>query len=75
MNKGNRYIPNRIVSIFDTEARPIRKGKLKAQTEFGRKLLICESEGRIITHYYLWEGNPSDESLLLSVKRIVYHHN
>jgi len=30
---GNRIIPDRIVSIFDSEARPIKKGKLKAPTD------------------------------------------
>jgi len=28
-------IPDRIVSIFDPEARPIKKGKLRVPTEFG----------------------------------------
>ncbi len=28
-------IPDRLVSVFDPEARPIRRGKLSAKTEFG----------------------------------------
>jgi len=37
---GNRIIPDRIVSVFDPEARSIKKGKLKAPTEFSYKTLI-----------------------------------
>lgn len=65
VNKGNFSIKERIVSIFDPGARPIRKGKIKAPTEFGRKLLIGESEEGVITHYDVFEGNPSDDSLLI----------
>ncbi|MBO8170119.1 MAG: ISNCY family transposase [Thermoanaerobacteraceae bacterium] len=61
---GNRKIPDRVVSIHDTEARPIRKGKLKAPTEFGYKVLVQETEDRLITGYEVHRGNPSDESLL-----------
>jgi hypothetical protein len=53
----------RIVSVFDTDARPIKKGKLKAPTEFG-KLLIQDSENNIITRYQVLEGNPGDDTLL-----------
>jgi len=61
---GNRNIPDRVVSLFDTEARPIKKGKLRAPTEFGYKLFFQETEERVITGYELHRGNPSDENLL-----------
>ncbi len=61
---GNRNIPDRVVSLFDTEARPIKKGKLKAPTEFGYKLFLQETEEQVITGYELHRGNPSDENLL-----------
>ena len=70
VNKGNFNLKDRIVSIFDPGARPIRKGKIKFPTEFGRKVLITESEEGIITHYEVYEGNPSDELLLIdAIKR------
>lgn len=62
--KGNYRSSNRIVSIFDPEARPIKKGKLKTPTEFGYKVLLQETEEQVITGYQVLEGNPSDDSLL-----------
>ena len=62
--KGNTRIPNRVVSIFDPEARPIKKGKLDKPVEFGRKLCLIETEERIITEYELYNGNPADTGLL-----------
>jgi len=61
---GNTHIPNRLVSIFDTGARPIQKGKLFPRTEFGRKILVQEAEKGIVTDYQIHEGNPNDQSLL-----------
>lgn len=63
--KGNTRIPNRLVSIFDPEARPIKKGKLHKPVEFGRKLRLTETEERIITEYALYNGNPADATLLI----------
>jgi IS5 family transposase len=63
--QGNTHLKDRIVSIFDTDARPIMKGKLKSPTEFGMKVLIQDSENKIITRYQVLEGNPSDEELLI----------
>lgn len=65
IQQGNTVIPNRIVSIFDQDARPIKRGKLKAPTEFGYKLLLAESEERIITDYQVCDGNSADETLLV----------
>ena len=36
-------IADRLVSMFDPDARPIRKGKLGKPTEFGYVLQICEA--------------------------------
>jgi transposase, IS5 family len=62
---GNIIIPERIVSFFDPEARPIKKGKLSKKTEFGFKTRIDETESGFVTGYDVYEGNPSDEELLL----------
>ena len=61
---GNRIIPDRIVSIYDPEARPIKKGKPKTPTEFGYKALIQETEDHVITGYEVFKGNPADDTML-----------
>ena len=67
---GNVHIKNRLVSLFDPDARPIRKGKLKAPTEFGYKALVADEERGFVTDYEVSEGNPEDSRLLVpSVKR------
>jgi len=68
--KGNRHLPRRLVSLFDTGARPIRRGKSRTDTEFGRKVLLGETDHGIITTYDVLEENPSDTALLKpAVKR------
>ena len=62
--RGETTIPDRLVSIYDPEARPIRRGKLSAKTEFGYKVLLTETEDRVITHYEVHVGNPEDGGLL-----------
>jgi IS5 family transposase len=63
---GNLHLPGRVVSIFDAGARPIRKGKVHNDTEFGRKVLIGETDHGIITTYQVVRGNPPDVTLLKS---------
>lgn len=63
---GNLHLPHRMVSIFDLGARPIRKGKVHIDTEFGRKVLIGETDHGIITTYQVVENNPPDVNLLKS---------
>lgn len=64
--RGHLSLPRRVVSLFDTGARPIKQGKARKETEFGRKLLIGETEHGIITTYKVIEGNPADSTLLQS---------
>ncbi len=61
---GQTSLPDRLVSIFDPEARPIDRGKLFPRVEFGYKALFCEAEGNLVTHYDLFVGNPNDSTLL-----------
>jgi IS5 family transposase len=62
--KGERYLPQRLVSLFDVGARPIRRGKSRMDTEFGRKVLLGETDHGIITTYDVLEENPADTALL-----------
>jgi hypothetical protein len=63
--QGVESIPERIVSLHDPEARPIRKGKLKKPNEFGRTLQLVQDSSGVILDYELHHGNPSDKKELL----------
>ena len=67
--QGQKSIPERIVSFHDSEARPIRKGKLNKAVEFGRTLQLVQDSSGVIVHYEIHRGNPSDRTKLLSVVR------
>jgi IS5 family transposase len=62
--RGKRHLPRRLVSLFDVGAHPIRKGKSHKDTEFGRKVLIGETDHGIISTYDVLVGNPADTTLL-----------
>jgi IS5 family transposase len=64
--KGNRRLPRRLVSLFDVDVRPIRRGKSRTETEFGRKVLLGETDHGIISTYDVLEENPADTTLLKS---------
>ena len=55
---GNRVIADRLVSLADPDARPIRKGKPRAPTQFGYSLLLAEDEHGFICDHQLQRGNP-----------------
>jgi IS5 family transposase len=69
--RGER-ITDRLVSIFDPDARPIRKGKLGKPNEFGFVAQICEvsestmrgARGLIIPAVTGELGNPAEDTLL-----------
>jgi len=61
---GNLHLPQRVVSLFDVGARPIRKGKIHIDTEFGRKVLIGETDHGIVSTYKVVKDNPPDTGLL-----------
>jgi len=67
--KGNRRLPRRLVSLFDVDARPIKRGKARTDTEFGRKVLLGETDHGIISTYQVLQDNPSDTALLKPVVR------
>lgn len=69
---GNPHVKNRLVSLFDPDARPIRKGKVKVAggTEFGYKVIVADDERGFVTDYEVTSGNPEDSTLLMaSVER------
>ena len=67
---GNVHIPDRLVSLFDPDARPIRKGNLRKPTEFGFKVTVTDEDRGFITDYAVSSGNPADSNLLVpAIKR------
>lgn len=67
---GISSIEERIVSVYDPEARPIRKGKLGKPNEFGRTLQLVQDSSGVIVDYELQHGNPNDKTALVPlVKR------
>src|SRR5215216_461877 len=69
---GNRVIPDRLVSLADPDARPIRKGKPQHPTQFGYTLLLAEDERGFIADHQVEQGNPPDAPRLLpSVERVI----
>jgi transposase, IS5 family len=67
--QGQKSILERIVSFHDSQARPIRKGKLNKAVEFGRTLQLVQDSSGVIVHYEVYTGNPNDRTELLSVLR------
>ena len=68
---GNRVIPDRLVSLSDPDARPIRKGKPQHPTQFGYTLLLAEDERGFIADQQLQQGNPADAPQLVPAVRRV----
>ena len=68
---AGEQITDRLVSMFDPDARPIRKGKLRAPTEFGYVFQLAEitENTRRGARGLLWPaatnlGNPTEDTLL-----------
>lgn len=62
-------IPDRIVSLYDPEARPICKGKLAKPTEFGRTLQVMQDASGLVLDYDIHLGNPSDKKQALPLAK------
>jgi IS5 family transposase len=61
---GDRTIPDRMISLSDPDARPIRRGKPQQPTEFGYKVSIADTpEGFVVSHQ-VYTGNPADAQTL-----------
>lgn len=60
----NVHISDRVISIHDQDARPIKKGKPRVKAEFGYKVQIEECENGFVSNYEVYKGNPSDDTLL-----------
>ena len=63
---GETSIPDRLISLSDVDARPIRRGKVQTPTEFGYKVAIADTpEGFVVAHQ-VYVGAPHDTETLKS---------
>ncbi len=61
---GEDTIPDRLISLCDVDARPIRRGKPQQPTEFGYKVSVGDTpEGFVVSHQ-VYAGNPADAQTL-----------
>jgi IS5 family transposase len=61
---GQRTIPDRRVSLVDSDARPVRMGRPQRPTEFGYKARIADTAEGFVIADVPDRGNPIDGSLL-----------
>jgi IS5 family transposase len=62
---------SRLVSLHDTDARPIRKGRLGKPVEFGYKAQIVDNADGVILDHNIEIGNPPDAPQLApAIERI-----
>ena len=65
-------IADRLVSLADPDARPIRKGKPRSLTQFGYTALLAEDELGFIAAHQVHKGNPPDAPQLIpAVERVI----
>jgi IS5 family transposase len=61
---GERVIPDRVISLADTDARPIRRGKPQRPTEFGYKVSIADTPEGLVVSHQVYVGAPADTDTL-----------
>jgi transposase, IS5 family len=54
----------KVASLFEPQTAIIRRGKVRHPAEFGRKLLLDEVDGGLVSRYVLLPGNPPDAEQL-----------
>jgi len=71
---GERQVKNedKILSLYEREARVIVRGKAEAEVEFGNTLLLAEQQDGLIVDWQLYrESAPADSKILpTSIERI-----
>lgn len=67
--RGVANSTGKLLSIFELDARILRRGKLHKPTEFGALVKVQESDGGIVTDVAVVPGNHDSELLVSSVER------
>ena len=62
---GDVHVKDRLISLFDPDARPIKKGNLRRPTEFGYKVCVSDEDRGFVTDYAVLSGNPADPTVLV----------
>ena len=62
--RGEETIADRVVSLCDFDARPIRRGKPQKPTEFGYKTAIADTPEGFVVGHQVHLGNPFDTETL-----------
>jgi IS5 family transposase len=68
-NLAGETVPasERVFSIFEPHTELIKRGRRQKPTEFGHKVLLCETEEKFITDYEVYEKQQPDSELTQSV--------
>ena len=62
---------DRLVSLHDPDARPIRKGRLGKPVEFGYKAQVVDNQDGVVVDHNVELGNPPDAPMLIpAIERI-----
>ena len=56
--------PDKVLSLFEPHTAVLRRGKARVPAEFGRKVLLDEVDGGLVTSYAVVVGNPPDAEQL-----------
>lgn len=71
---GERRVPNKdkVLSLYDPDARVLVRGKADAETEFGNGLYLAEQTDGLIIDWNFMQGQPPSDSKLVktSLERI-----
>jgi IS5 family transposase len=67
--RGVANSDGKLLSIFEPEARILRRGKLHKPTEFGALVRVQEAEGGVVTDIGIVAGNHDSELLVPAVER------
>jgi transposase, IS5 family len=54
----------KVASLFEPHTAIIRRGKVRHPAEFGRKVLLDEVDGGLVSRYVILDGNPPDAEQL-----------
>ena len=67
---GDRLVKNedKILSLYDPDIHVIKRGKARAEVEFGSKMLLCEQRQGVIVHFKMFKDHvPADKKLVAQV--------
>lgn len=70
MHENNVHVcANRIVSIFQPHVRPIKRGKARAEAEFGAKIGAAIYEGYTFINHHSWNAYNESTELKLQIEK------